>query len=258
MKLKSSIIVLVLFLVCCQVFAQTSAGTGAKYEMRSLIDMPTAGILKKGLVSAGFVMMPEGVLISKVECGAFNNFSFGISYGSHNLIGTGNVDFYSLPGVDVRFRVSDETEASPAISLGFDSQGKGNYDKKLDRYEIKSPGFFCAVSKNFNFLGFLSMHGVINYSLEKKDGDKDFDLQAGVEKTIGMRISMLAEYDFAINDNAPNSIGDGTGYLNMGLRWAVDDGLTLGLDLRNLLTAKKLNSYRADRGLFIEYAKGIF
>ena len=146
----------------------------------------------------------------------------------------------------------------PAITLGFDSQGKGKYDDVLDRYQIKSPGFFAAASKNFEFLGYLSLHGVINYSLEREDGDKDLDLQIGAEKTLGSRFSLIAEYDFAVNDNTGNSLGDGNGYLNMGVRWSVGEGFTVGLNLRDLLDNKKFNSNKADRGLFVEYVRGIF
>ena len=99
---------------------------------------------------------------------------------------------------------------------------------------------------------------MINYSLEREDGDKDLNLGIGVEKTIGSRFSIITEYDFAINDNGKVSLGDGNGYLNMGARWSVGDGFTLGMDLRNLLDNKKFNSNKADRGIFVEYIKGIF
>ncbi len=240
------------------IFAQGTSGTDAKYEYRYLIDMPTAGVLEKGYVGVSMDVMPLGVVISKIEVGVFENFSFGISYGGSNIIGTGKIDWYKLPGVNLRARIIDETEALPALTFGFDSQGKGFYDKTLDRYQIKSPGFFVAASKNFQFLGYLSVHGMINYSLERKDNDKDLNMAVGAEKTIGGKISLIAEYDFAINDNKGNAFGRGSGYLNMGLRWSVGDGFTLGLNLRDLLDNKKFSSYQADRGIFVEYVKAIF
>lgn len=240
------------------IFSQGTAGTSAKYEYRNLIDMPVAGVLEKGFSSVGFEFMPYGTMISVIEVGVFDNFSFGISYGGSNIIGTGKVEWYKWPGINVRFRILDESPGTPALLIGFDSQGKGLYQDSLSRYEVKSPGFFGAVAKTFDFLGYLSLHGVINYSLETKDKDKDFNLQIGAEQTIGTKVSLVAEYDFAINDNTGNSIGSGNGYLNMGLRWSVVDGLTLGLDLRNLLDNKKFNSNKADRSIKIEYVKAIF
>ncbi len=239
------------------VWGQGTAGGNAKYEYRSLIDLPTAGILEKGFVGTTLNVMPAGVVIAKLEVGVFNNFSFGLSFGGSNVIGTGAITWYRLPGVNVRARILDETETYPALTIGFDSQGKGTYFSNLNRYEIKSPGFFAAASKNFKFLGYLSLHAVVNYSLERKDGDKDLNFGVGAEKTIGGKISLIAEYDFAINDNNAAALGSGNGYLNFGVRWSVGQGFTVGVDLRNLLENKKINSNKADRGIFVEYIKAI-
>lgn len=253
--LLRAVLVLLVFSIVAK--AQGTSGEDAKFEYRSLIDMPTAGILEKGFVGVSVDVLPLGVVISKIEVGVFENFSFGISYGGSNVIGTGTVDWYRLPGVNARVRLLNETESQPALVLGFDSQGKGTYFKNLDRYEIKSPGFFAAVSKNFEFLGYLSLHGTINYTLEREDGDKDLNFGFGLEKTIGSAVSLVAEYDFATNDNTANAIGDGNGYLNMGVRWSVGEGFTIGLDLRDLLDNKKFTSNKADRAIFVEFIKGI-
>jgi hypothetical protein len=257
MRLKFLVIIFCL-IVNSVLFSQGSSGTDAKFEYRSLIDLPTAGVVERGYVGVTIDVMPLGVLVSKIEVGVFENFSFGISYGGSNIIGRGKISGYKLPGINVRARIINESEALPAIVLGFDSQGKGDFDKTLNRYQIKSPGFFAAVSKNFDFYGYLSIHGLINYSLERDDADKDLNLGFGIEKTLSSKVSLIGEYDFAINDNTGNSLGDGTGYLNIGLKWSIGDGLTLGLNLRDLLDNKKFSSARADRGIFIEYIKAIF
>jgi hypothetical protein len=238
--------------------AQGTAGDNAKYEYRYLIDMPTAGILEKGYVGFTNDVLPDGVLISKLEVGAFDNVSFGISYGGANVIGAGPPRWYKWPGINIRFRLFNESITLPAITLGFDSQGKGEYFDSLGRYAIKSPGFFGAVSKNFAFLGYLSIHGCANYSLETKDGDNFIDLYAGFEKTLGPHLSIIAEYNFALNDNASKNFGNGNGYLNIGLRWSLGEGFTFGFDLRDLLDNKKINPTVADRALRIEYIKNIF
>jgi hypothetical protein len=251
-------LLLLLALTSSILLAQGTAGTNAKFEYRSLVDLPTAGVLEKGYVGVSMDMMPLGVLVSKIEVGVFDNFSFGISYGGSNIIGTGEIDWYKLPGVNIKFRVIDEAEGFPALTLGFDMQGKGVFNDDVNRFAIKSPGFYAAIAKNFEFLGYLSLHGLVNYSMERDDNDKDLNVGLGIEKTIGGKLSLVAEYDFAINDNNPLSFGDGNGYLNMGLRWSVGDGFSLGIDLRDLLDNKKLNSNAADRGIFVEYIKAIF
>ena len=239
-------------------FAQGTAGTNAKFEYRSLIDMPTAGILQKGYVGVTSDVLPQGTLIEKLEVGVFDNISFGISYGGVDVIGAGSPNWYKLPGVNIRYRVINETVAFPAVTLGFDSQGKGEYFDSTSRYAIKSPGFFGAASKNFEFMGYLSLHATVNYSLENKDGDDFLNLMIGAEKTIGTSVSLIGEYNFAFNDNSTRYYGSGNGYLNVGVRWAIGNGFTLGFDLRDLLDNKKWSPSSADRAIRLEYIKSIF
>lgn len=256
--MKRSLFILSFLIFTNVVTPQGTGGTNAKFESRSLIDMPTAGLLSKGYAGISVNVMPFGVVITKIEVGVFDGFSFGISYGGGNIIGSGTVDWYKLPAVNIRARVIDESSTFPAFSFGFDSQGKGTYNKNLERYQLKSPGFFVAASKNFVFLGYLSIHAVVNYSLEGKDGDKDLNLGIGFEKTISEKVSLLSEYDFAVNDNTGAALGTGNGYMNFGLRWSVGDGLTLGFDLRDMLKNKRIVGNRADRGIFVEFVKALF
>lgn len=257
--MKRSIFVFLLStFLTINLFAQGSAGTDAKFEYRSLVDIPTAGILERGYVGISSNVLPEGVVIAKIEVGVFDNVSFGFSYGGSNVIGTGKIDWYNYPGVNIKARIIDETQSLPALTIGFDSQGKGEYFEDQSRYAIKSPGFFAAAAKNFEFLGYLSVHGIINYSLERKDNDKDLNVGIGVEKTIGGRVSLIAEYDFAINDNNPLSFGSGKGYLNLAARWSIGEGFTVGFELRDLLTNDKFNEFKADRSIYVEYISAIF
>lgn len=238
-------------------FTQGTAGESAMYEYMYVIDMPTAGVLEKGFVDVTADIMGEGVLITYLDVGVFKNLSFGISYGGANVIGTGSIDWYKWPGINIRVRVLDEKNSLPAITLGFDSQGTGMYFEDESRYTFKSPGFFAAASKNFELWGFLALHATGNYSLEGNDGDNFANLMFGAEKTIGSEVSFIIEYNFAFNDDN-SEFGTGKGYLNAGLRWSAGSGFTIEFDLRDLLQNSKLNSSSADRGLRIEYIQAIF
>ncbi len=251
--------ILFILLTTQTLFAQGTAGEKAKYEYRQLIDMPTAGIMERGSVGLTTELLPFGTLIAKVEAGIFDNISIGLSYGGSNIVGSGKPDWYPFPpGVNFRFRVMDETVLIPALTLGFDTQGKGQYFKDEKRFGIKAPGIFAAASKNFAMLGYLSLHGTVNYSvLEDKDGDNFVNLIIGAEKTLGSSFSFLIEYNFAFNDNSTNEFGDGKGYLNLGVRWSIAPGVTAGFDLRDLLENKKWNPTSADRALVIEFTQQI-
>lgn len=252
------LIITTFLLIVIPVHSQGSAGEAAKYEYRFLIDMPTAGILDKGNVGITNDILPFGVLITRLEVGVFDNISFGISYGGSNIIGTGSPKWYKWPGVNFRARIINETTVLPAITLGFDSQGKGQYFSEPGRYAIKSPGFFIAGSKNFELMGYLSFHGLVNYSLEHNDGDGFVNLIGGVEKTLGPNFSILGEYDFGFNDNSSEFFGKGTGYLNVAVKWSVGNGFTIGLELRDILQNKKWAPNAADRGITMEFIQSIF
>ena len=256
---KFSIITLIITGFFQFLLAQGTAGDKAKYEYRQLIDMPTAGIMERGSVGITTELLPFGTLIAKVEAGIFDNISIGLSYGGSNIIGSGKPDWYPFPpGVNFRFRVMDENILVPSLTLGFDTQGKGEYFKDEKRFAIKAPGIFAATSKNFDMLGYLSLHGTVNYSvLENKDGDNFVNLMVGAEKTLGSSFSFLIEYNFAFNDNSTNLYGDGKGYLNLGVRWSIANGVTAGFDLRDLLENKKWSPTSADRAVMIEITQQI-
>ena len=234
-----------------------SAGSDGQVESRYLIDMPTAGILHNGMIGMNVHFYENSGVLVSLEAGAFNRLTFGISYGGTNVIGSGAVDWNKLPGVNIRFRVIDESTEFPAIAVGFDSQGKDQYISQYDRYLYKSPGFFAAASKYFNMLGYLGIHGGINYSLENGDGNRNVNFFAGADKTIGRDISLVAEYNFGLNDNLGSTgmlARSGNGFLNAGVKWSIGNGLTLEFDYKNLLDLKKTGSLRTIR---IEYVQSM-
>ncbi len=253
--------VLLFFLISSVAFGQSlngSAGTAAGVESRYLIDMPTAGILHNGMIAMSVHFYEQSGVLVSVEAGAFNRLTFGLSYGGTNVIGSGAVDWNRFPGVNIRFRLIDETTSFPAITFGYDSQGKDAFIPAYNRYLYKSPGFFAAASKYFNILGYLGLHGGVNYSLENGDGNKNINFYVGADKTIGRDISVVAEYNFGLNDNYPDTTmlaGPGPGYLNAGIKWSVGSGFTLEFDYKNLLNLRKTGSLRTIR---IEYVQSLY
>lgn len=235
------------------VAAQSYAGDRAAIEPVYLVDKPTAGLLKRGSyeVSSGFFQQ-GGVLIG-ISVGVFDQFSFGISYGGTDIIGPNKIKMNPLPGVNAKLRLVNESTLMPAVALGFDSQGKEPYLEAdtLKRYTIKSPGAFLAASKNYSILGNLSLHGGLNLSMERDDGDRDMDMYVGMEKSIGPDISIMAEYDFGLNDNN-GRVGKGTGYLNLGFRWSWGKGVTVGFNLKNV-TRNQDNVNIGNRTLQVDY-----
>lgn len=219
---------------------------------RMLIDTPTAGTLTRGSYDVTLRLYPQGGVIASVGIGLSSRLLLGLSYGGENVIGEGKVNWNPDLGVQLRYRLIDENIALPAIVLGFDSQGYGAYIDSTKRYTVKSRGFFAVASKNYVFLGDLSLHGGINYSLEKSDGDSDPNLFVGIIKSLNPDLALVAEYDFALNDNEDNALGSGKGYLNTGLRWTFAQQLYIEISLKNILQNKHNIPY-SNREIKINY-----
>lgn len=243
------IFLMVLLLPLC-VLAQEAA----IIEPVALIDYPTAGTLLRGSFNAHLRAYAEGGILGGVDVGLTDRFMIGLSYGGTNIIGMGSVNGNPQVGAHVRYRLFEEDFTTPAITIGYNSQGYGAYIDSTKRYQNKSPGLFAAVSKNFHFLGYIGLHGGINYSFETGDGDKDPNFFVGFDKSLNPELTLVAEYDFAINDNAERSAGTGEGYLNAGLKWIFAGKLQIDFILKNIL--KNTDNFSAiSREIRISYVE---
>lgn len=222
-----------------------------------LINTPTAGALDRGSYSTELRMMPEGGVLAGVSIGLTNRFMLGVSYGGTHIIGQDSIEWNPQPGVQVKYRLIEETYKLPAVAIGFNSQGYHRYIKSLERYALKSSGFYAVASKNYQFLGNLGLHFGINYSLENKDGDDDPNLFAGIDKDINEEISLMVEYDTALNDNkkGDTAISRRRGYLNAALRWTFAQKFHIEFDMNNLLKNNQQVDHisREIKIVYIEY-----
>ena len=251
---KSLILGVLLFCIHANVQSQSYAGSNGTVEPMMLIDKPTAGLLQRGSYSVSSNFFQSGGVLVGISVGIFEPFTFGISYGGTDIIGHNKITMNPLPGVSAKLRLVGEGVLLPAFAFGFDSQGKEPYLKvdSLKRYTIKSPGLYFVASKNYSFLGNLSLHGGLNKTLENQDGDGDLSMYVGIEKSLSTDISIMMEYDFGLNDNHGRAIGKGNGYLNFGFRWAWGKGLVVGFDLKDI-TKNQKNINIGNRTLQIDY-----
>lgn len=223
---------LILTLIPLQTFANGSAGSEATYEPRRIVDMPTAGVIPKGHFEVNSFLMQSGGLMAEFLAAPFTNFTVGISFGGEKIIGVSTPEFQEYPGVQVKYRIIDETSEFPAISLGFNSQGLGTYNDSTDRYQTLSPGGYLAASKSFlSPIGLSFLHAGINYSLEPIPDHRSVNFYFGAEQTILTRISVGAELNLNLENNT--SVLENNGLLNFQLKWAASDDLTVMLMFRD-------------------------
>ena len=214
-------------------------GTGVRAQAlapsRSLVDTPTAGNVPSGTFETRARVFPGGGLELRLDIGLTRWLTLGGGFGGVKVIGDGEPDWYPEPGFALKVRLLEETWTLPAFALGIDTQGAGYWDESLERFQFKSRGVYAVLSKNYAWLGDLTLHGGVGRSLEEND-DRDVTPFCGIEKSIGSAWGMALEYDAAINDNRDDgAFGRGRGYLNGSLRWALSPAIELRFVVRDML-----------------------
>jgi hypothetical protein len=152
-----------------------------------------------------------------------------------------------------RYRVLEESPRTPAVVVGFDTQGRDGWIPSWRQYSIKSPGFFATVGKNYQLAGSISFHGGVNYTLERHDGDYEPNIYAGVEKTVGPLLSILSEYNFAF-DNDKERKGFWNGSFSIGARVSTNIGFNADVLFKNLLTSE-FHHAKMVREIRIQYVR---
>ncbi|MBL7996555.1 hypothetical protein JNM05_14405 [bacterium] len=223
---------------------QSFAQENVAQQKRSLVNVPTAGVLQKGQYDVGMRLFDNGGVLTSIGVGITDRFMFGIAFGGENIIGSGKVKFNPLPGVEARYRMIDESTPGPAVTVGFDNQGFGPFIKKVgvdsttqkvNRYTQKSRGLFVVASKNYAFMGNLGFHGGISWSVtEKKDKDDGPAFFIGMDKSLNDELSFVGEYDLALNDNK-GLIGNKRGYLNMGVKFNFGNRVMIDFIMTDML-----------------------
>ncbi len=230
----------VLAIFACAFLSIPACALGVDAPCR-LVDTPTAGSLSSRQYLLESQLFDGGGLVQRVLFGLNSYVNVGLSYGGSNIVGSERVAWQPHVGFQVRVRLIEESPRSPALSLGFDSQGEGPFlrGERLNRFRDKSRGVYLALSRNYRFFGNLGFHGGVNYSLETDDEDIDPSFWVGFDKSLGSGIDLCGEYDFAVNDDAPHSMTGDRGRLNTAVKWRFGKGFVLELDIRNLLRADR-------------------
>jgi hypothetical protein len=265
---------LAVILMVTSLNAQTDRDQGRDQEVRrvysydnmpprQLIDCPTAATLPRASFDFKMRTTSNGGLIAQTSIGLHRKFMLGVSYGGEQILGEGKATWQDNIAFQVKYQLISETTVLPAIAIGYDGQGYGHYFIDLKRFMYKSKGFYAVASKGYQTYQWSSgLHAGLNYSLES-DVDKDDDMTVffGADLSLQNDVSLVAEYDLALNDNRYDKAnlsnvsmhsGKGWGYFNVGIRWIFSERLELGLDLENLFENRAdVNSFT--RGLRITY-----
>lgn len=214
-----------------------------------MVTSPTAAVLPHGGYLLRGAFGPESALLATVKIGFFDRVMVGASFGVQKVIGRGDMSVNDRPGFEARLRLVNESLRYPAVAFGIDTQGEGLYLEDQKRYERKSKGLYLVAGKNYLLLGHVdvTLGAGGNYSLENDD-EGGIDLFGGVALGFGDWFALLAEYDAALDDNdgdVPTHRTDGSGYLDLGVRFDYRDNLRFKLLFQDLL-----DSYLPESGVY--------
>lgn len=224
------------------------------FAPRWLVDMPTAGTLPRASFDVAIRLYPGGGSLGMIDIGLSSRMQLGIAYGGQNIISNSGPHWNPNVEFNLKFRIIDELEYFPGVTIGFMSQGFGAYESDLKRYAYKSRGFFAVASRSFYFYNWTSgWHAGVNYSLENDiDEDDEINFFGGFDATFRYNLAFVIEYDAALNDDRstlpgpvtmPNYYGGkGRGYLNTAIRWLFTDNLELELLVKDLFINRRESS----------------
>jgi len=210
-----------------------------------IVSAPTAASLSPRSFRMETHLFDGGGIVESVRYGLTGLVDIGVSYGGASMLGSDELSFQPHAGAFMSVRVIEETVKSPAVSIGFDSQGEGVYlsDADLRRFKRKSRGLYLAVSRNYSLLGDFAFHGGANYSFETKDDDSDPSFWIGLTKSIGPLGEIAVEYDAMSNNGEGGDIQLGDGFLNAALKLKLGPSFVIELDAGNLLRSPAFNGY---------------
>jgi len=247
--------------LCLALGAEEPSERPAVDQPLRVVDVPTAGLLARGDYGVDLDVYSEGGVLFEIAVGIARFANFGISYGGIEFIGSGTPEMNPRPEVQAKVRLIEEDQELPAVAIGFDSQGYGQFvddravcDEK--RYLVKSRGFYVVASKNWEVVGPLSLHGGISYSLENKF-DKNPTIFLGLIKSFSNIVDIAAELDPAWNDDKGcASIVEHRPYIDVAVAWHVNETLSLAFEVRDIVSKEKETGpdlRKWNRGLRVSY-----
>lgn len=199
-----------------------------------LVNAPNAAILPRGEFQIGLRLYPEGGTLVRAVLGLVDGVMVGVAYG-----GVGVID-YEPPvwnpdvGFMFRFRITQETQYLPAISLGYDGQGLGGYDSTRQRYYITAKGIYLVASKFIDVFGPTRIHFGLNNSGEPSvlpGQRKNISAFLGMDRYLNPKLSLAMEYDDLLSEEER--------FFNLRFCWTFAPEISLELSFENLFSNPK-------------------
>ncbi len=215
---KLTVLILSVWLLCQALPAHSS------YRLTELIDTPTARSVDFGSYLLMFRLYGTGSVTGRLQYGIImQNLTLGVSINAENMVGDSTIKL-RRPYLYGKIPFYSGDHIWPAISIGFDEQGYGEF-RSDDTYQYSPLGFFVAMSKygivpglNLNF-GVNTNHGI---SSAADQGVSGF---TGIDFMLGPEFMLLAE---------GRDINEDGGQINLGAKYLLRPELSFELSFIDL------------------------
>lgn len=226
--------------------AQGSSGSKGKMPRLSIVDMPTARILPQRAYRVSGLLMQESGVLTQASYGLAKNINLGFSYSSMPLFGEGDPTLQPLLLFEIKARLFAETKKTPAIAIGVNTQGIGQW-RDVRRFDYNAPGIYACASKNIAWeAGILSLHGGINYPVMPAAYSQTPSAFVGIEQSVYSNVTLSVEYAGTWNEDP--QFMNRNGLLNFAVKYSPFKGVNVFFQGRDLLES------RADAQGMLRYA----
>lgn len=230
--------------------------------LQKLIDCPSTGGPEPGSYDFELRTFSGGGVLAGFTVGLFPRFKLGLHYGGSGILGYENPDWHPQPGINVAYRIIDESIPLPALAVGFTNQGYGYWDDDAARFQYREKGFYAVLSKNFSLstLGEIGWHAGVNDN-PAEGNPRSINMFAATDIKFSSQIGIIAEYSAALDDRKGiDAFGTGKGYMHGAFRWNIGERLALDFILRDVLVnqdSKVRGGKSIGREIRISYVENI-
>ncbi|MFH1415629.1 MAG: hypothetical protein ABIH89_06040 [Elusimicrobiota bacterium] len=193
-----------------------TASLTAEQQIIEVIDTPTATSKELGSYTIAIRLYDEGSLLTRLYYGIIvTNLTLGLSFDAENVVGSGEVK-PRRPFLYIKIPLYPGSRKWPAISIGFDEQGLGDYNEDDEEYMIPPTGFFMVFTKTSFMTGLnFSLGANANYNFQK-DAEKKLKGFCNADFMLGPEFMLLAEV---------KEITTWDSYFNFGAKYMVNHQL---------------------------------
>jgi len=176
-----------------------------------IIDVPTADVVEYTHYDLGFRLYGPGGVLSKMVFGVFKPVNIGMSWDVGRLIGTGSTKVDTRPpAIYFKARVFSGGMFIPAIAVGYDGQGYGEFDNPLitehEKYQYREKGIFVVFTREYLVPGLSVSFGGNIYDFNGESVQGFVGVIYGIED----KLTLKGEYD-NLRSSPQNRVNIGAG-----------------------------------------------